>query len=381
MHEAAILDAVSATFRDVFGNDTLTITPATTAADIPEWDSLRMVLVLASLEARFAVRFTTREMDALKTVNDIVRAIARHTASSHIAWPDAGTLDAPFRACVAEGARILAGLSILVCTPSPYDPARFRHLWMTVRFLSGLACRRVKIIVLTDTTAPDDVRTLQRLLAPISDETVIQPEANIADPRDLPWRHKRLIEEEFLSDPEAFDLFVYLEDDMFLTSENIAYFVAFRQALDAIGFIPSFIRCEYNLAQKQVFSIDHVARQPILAHQKLQVGRTTFVNSNYPFCAMYIFDHALARAHLGTRSASQALSGTIENWGVIELASLGQMFEDVKSGFFSRYLLPIDPATLWPMPACVVHHGSDKYTNLDVLHGRVPLEEIFARWP
>jgi hypothetical protein len=142
---------------------------------------------------------------------------------------------------VAAGTRILAGLSILVCTPSPFDPARFRHLWMTVRFLSGLGCLRVKTIVLTDAVEPTDVQRLQQLVGPISDETEIRSERNFNDSRDLPWRHKKIIQEEFLSDTSPFDLFIYLEDDIFLTSENVAYFVAFRQALDRIGCIPSFV--------------------------------------------------------------------------------------------------------------------------------------------
>jgi hypothetical protein len=300
-------------------------------------------------------------------------------SEGRVASLDANALDTPFRTCVSAGARILADLSILVCTPSPFDPARFRHLWMTVRFLSGLGCRRVKTIVLTDAVETKDLQGLQQLVKPISDETVIRSESNLNDPRDLPWRHKKIIQEEFLSDTSPFDLFIYMEDDLFLTSENIAYFIAFRQGLDRVRFIPSFIRCEYNLDQQRVYSIDQVDRQPVLAHQKLQFGQTTFVNTDFPFCAMYIFDRALARAHLGTRSASQELSASVEKWGVIEHASLGQMFEGVPSGFFSRYLVPVDPDTLQLLPACVVHHSSDKYTNLDVQHGRVPLNEVFVR--
>jgi hypothetical protein len=302
-------------------------------------------------------------------------------ATGRVASLDASALDARFRACVAAGTRILAGLSILVCTPSPFDPARFRHLWMTVRFLSGLGCLRVKTIVLTDAVEPTDVQRLQQLVRPISDETEIRSERNLNDPRDLPWRHKKIIQEEFLSDTSPFDLFIYLEDDILLTAENVAYFVAFRQALDRIGFIPSFIRCEYNFVQRRVYSLDQVARQPILPHQKLQIGQATFVNSDFPFCAMYIFDRALARAHLGTRSASQELSLSVESWGVIELASAGQMLENVQSGFANRYLVPVDADTLRPLPACIVHHATDKYTNLDDQHGRLPLDEVFARWP
>ena len=75
MDEAAIMAGVTATFRDVFEDAALSLTRGTTAADIPGWDSLRMVIILASLEERFDVRFTTREMDSLQCVGDLVRVI------------------------------------------------------------------------------------------------------------------------------------------------------------------------------------------------------------------------------------------------------------------------------------------------------------------
>jgi acyl carrier protein len=78
MDEAAILGAVTAALRQVFEDDTLSPNLATTPADVAGWDSLRTVLILAMLEERFALRFTTAEMDDMRCVGDLVHAIARH---------------------------------------------------------------------------------------------------------------------------------------------------------------------------------------------------------------------------------------------------------------------------------------------------------------
>jgi acyl carrier protein len=51
-----------------------------TAADIAGWDSLRMILILASLEERFSVPFTTSEIDSLRCVSDLVRVIREKVA-------------------------------------------------------------------------------------------------------------------------------------------------------------------------------------------------------------------------------------------------------------------------------------------------------------
>jgi acyl carrier protein len=77
MDETAIMDGVTATFRAVFEDAALSLTPGMTAADIAGWDSLRMILILASLEERFGLRFTTREMDSLRCVGDLVRVIGQ----------------------------------------------------------------------------------------------------------------------------------------------------------------------------------------------------------------------------------------------------------------------------------------------------------------
>jgi acyl carrier protein len=75
MHDADILAGVTLVFRQVFEDATLSVTAATVPEDIPEWDSLRMVLLLATLEERFHVRFTTLEMDRIHGVSDILEIL------------------------------------------------------------------------------------------------------------------------------------------------------------------------------------------------------------------------------------------------------------------------------------------------------------------
>jgi acyl carrier protein len=82
MDESAIRDGVTATFRAIFGDDALSLAPDMTAADIAGWDSLRMVLILAALEERFGLRFTTRDMDSLKSVGDIVHVVGRRLSGT-----------------------------------------------------------------------------------------------------------------------------------------------------------------------------------------------------------------------------------------------------------------------------------------------------------
>jgi acyl carrier protein len=72
MNDADILAGITVIFRDVFDDAAIVVTAATTPDDVAEWDSLRAVLLLAALEERFRLRFTTTEMDRISGVGDIL---------------------------------------------------------------------------------------------------------------------------------------------------------------------------------------------------------------------------------------------------------------------------------------------------------------------
>jgi acyl carrier protein len=71
-----ILDELQAVFRDCFDDDDLVLTPGTTAADVPGWDSLRHVMLMVAVEQRFGIRFGVQELPGLKNVGELVALIA-----------------------------------------------------------------------------------------------------------------------------------------------------------------------------------------------------------------------------------------------------------------------------------------------------------------
>ena len=79
MTEAEIYDGLTGIFRDAFGDDSITLTPQTQAGDIPGWDSLKMVLILARVQDRFGVKFRSREVDSLQSVGDMAELIKSKT--------------------------------------------------------------------------------------------------------------------------------------------------------------------------------------------------------------------------------------------------------------------------------------------------------------
>jgi acyl carrier protein len=62
-------------FRDVFDDDTITLTPETTAADIDGWDSVAHVDLIVSIETRMKIKFKTSELGNLHNVGQLVGII------------------------------------------------------------------------------------------------------------------------------------------------------------------------------------------------------------------------------------------------------------------------------------------------------------------
>jgi acyl carrier protein len=71
------LARLAAVARATFRSPTAEVTLATTAEDLPGWDSLRHALFLMNLEREFAVRFTPDEMVELDSVGALVGVIDR----------------------------------------------------------------------------------------------------------------------------------------------------------------------------------------------------------------------------------------------------------------------------------------------------------------
>lgn len=72
-----LLERIQEVFRDVFEDDDLVIGRETTANDIDDWDSLRHVTLLVSIEAGFGIRFRSSEVAELKDVGELLDLVAR----------------------------------------------------------------------------------------------------------------------------------------------------------------------------------------------------------------------------------------------------------------------------------------------------------------
>jgi acyl carrier protein len=75
-----IYAALNEIFRELFGDETISLNPGTTARDIAGWDSVKMVIIILAVEARFGVKFRSREIDQLNSVGDLADLVGTKLA-------------------------------------------------------------------------------------------------------------------------------------------------------------------------------------------------------------------------------------------------------------------------------------------------------------
>ena len=77
MERTEIMTQVQEIFRTVLKNESVVLSDETTAEDVPGWDSLTHVELIATIEKHFGIRFSIREMLSWKTVGKMVDCVAK----------------------------------------------------------------------------------------------------------------------------------------------------------------------------------------------------------------------------------------------------------------------------------------------------------------
>ena len=77
--EAEIYPALTTIFHDVFLRDDLMLTAGTERERRPGWDSFKQIEIIMASEEHWKIRFSTRELDALRSVGDLARIVTAKT--------------------------------------------------------------------------------------------------------------------------------------------------------------------------------------------------------------------------------------------------------------------------------------------------------------
>ncbi len=77
--DSEILDIITKIFRDVFMDTNIVASMEMAASDVAGWDSYRHIEIIMAIEEHFKISATSRDLDNLKNVGDLVRFVRLRT--------------------------------------------------------------------------------------------------------------------------------------------------------------------------------------------------------------------------------------------------------------------------------------------------------------
>ena len=75
MDQREVFDRLNRVFRAVFDDETIRVTPKTTADDIDDWDSLEHITLISAVEREFRMKFKMGEISSMKNVGEMARIV------------------------------------------------------------------------------------------------------------------------------------------------------------------------------------------------------------------------------------------------------------------------------------------------------------------
>ena len=75
MTREEVFEKLNEVFRDVFEENDLTVTDATTAADVDGWDSLEHINLINAIEQEFDIKFNMGQIVSMKNVGEMADII------------------------------------------------------------------------------------------------------------------------------------------------------------------------------------------------------------------------------------------------------------------------------------------------------------------
>ena len=75
MNRSEIYEKLTEIFRENFDDDSIVLSPETTAEDIEDWDSLEQINLIGRIESKFGIAFDIKETLTLENIGDMAELI------------------------------------------------------------------------------------------------------------------------------------------------------------------------------------------------------------------------------------------------------------------------------------------------------------------
>lgn len=279
-------------------------------------------------------------------------------------------------------------MKILICIAFYYKQERLQYLRQVLHMQQFLA-PDVHTIIMTDTGDQHELKEIYSVSPPITGHFKVEIAIfnQLAHPVLLTWGHKLLLEQRM--GDLSYTHFMYSEDDIELTSENVLYWLRAREQLHPFGLYPSFFRVEWSEQQLDWMSTDIIEPISISKAPLCRLPGGNYMNLTNPYQGLFFYDRELMIEHVASQTFDVNKFGRVENiginplWvggGVQETANFALTFENVPRGFTFRNVVPYFEKYRLLDPHCFVHHLPNNYANdkPESLAGKLRVKDVLC---
>ena len=222
---------------------------------------------------------------------------------------------------------------------------------------------KTNVTIITNNISKIDQKKIHKILKNKIKNYSIVIVKELPDNNFLPWHSVDVMKEKIKD--TSYSHFMFLEDDIIVSNENISYWLYFRKILKKYNLIPNFLRCEkFN---GKFYSIDNPKKilknkMPTLFSETKNFG---FINSKYPYSGMYLMDRDLLKNFLKSNASKIDFSFTHRVmrslYPIKELVNISYAYQFVPHGFHNRLVLPFSKNKV--LQNSIILHNDLKYVH------------------
>ena len=196
----------------------------------------------------------------------------------------------------------------------------------------------------------------------------------------LTWEHKVTLKEVF-ERSEKKTLFLCLEDDTLFTAGNLEYYLRYKDALQSLNLLASFLQVEFDNELGQYFAVGNFANEkiPISELASIRLSDQVFVQLPNPYSGIVFLDYPQTLEYINSEAFNEETSRKLSWWDIGARAAMGLQFINPPEGFSSRNVLPLNKeGTGIALDAWVVHQPNIYVKKREITPGLTP-DSLFSK--
>ena len=271
-------------------------------------------------------------------------------------------------------------LAVVVCFY--FNPKKIKILKKTLQEINSYNFK-IDLTLITNQLLIKQKNILKKIIKNRVKNCNIYEAKEMPDNDLLPWFSINIMKKKF--ENKSFSHFMFIEDDILITSKNICYWIYFRKILKKFKLVPGFLR--YENYKNDFYAVDYEKKIIFNKSPKIQTDDLGYglINPKFPYSAMYLMDRQLMKEYLNSNAIKFDFSFT-NNFlkskaPSKELLNISHAFLNVPKGFFNKLMIPFEKGKNIP-DYCLIGHTDVKYANFKKLKkmgfGKIKVKDLIC---